>query len=47
MSLILAMIETTYRLALGYIFSIPDNVIGIFHWHNLSGRIMFLGRNSC
>ena len=23
--------------------SIPDGVIGIFHWHNLSGRTMALG----
>ena len=23
--------------------SIPDGVIGIFHWHNLSGGIMALG----
>ena len=23
--------------------SIPDNVIGIFHWHNPSGRTMALG----
>ena len=46
MSLILEMIETTYRLELGYIFSIPDGVFESFHCHNLSGRIMVLGRNS-
>jgi hypothetical protein len=23
--------------------SIPDGVIGIFHWHNTSGRTMTLG----
>jgi hypothetical protein len=23
--------------------SIPDGVIGIFHWHNSSGRTMALG----
>jgi len=23
--------------------SIPDDVIGIFHWHNPSGRTMALG----
>ena len=25
--------------------SIPDGVIGIFQWHNLSGRTMALGLN--
>jgi len=29
--------------ALCYKRSIPDGVIGIFHWHNPSGRTMALG----
>jgi hypothetical protein len=26
-----------------FAFSIPDCIIGIFHWHNLSGRTVALG----
>ena len=32
--------EATSRKVAG---SIPDGVIGIFHWHNPSGRIIALG----
>jgi hypothetical protein len=34
------LVEATSRKVVG---SIPDDVIGIFHWHNPSGRTMALG----
>jgi len=34
------LVEATSRKVAG---SIPDGVIGIFHWHNTSGRTMAVG----